>query len=230
MIHAIALDDEPPALSILENFCGRVEFIDLVKTFTNPEEALKHVNKFPVDLLFLDIRMPSITGLQFRKLIPQDMMVIFTTAYSEYAVEGFNVNAVDYLLKPFTFDRFVKAVNKANEYYKFYHNHESAIQHYMFIRADYSLVKIVLEDILYIEGLDDYLKIHQADRKPIVARMTMKAMLEKLPGKAFARVHRSYIIPLARIEKVRNKTIYIGESEIPIGSSYEKLFFESYTE
>lgn len=230
MIKAIALDDEPPALSILENFCGRVEFVDLVKTFTNPEEALKHVNKFPVDLLFLDIRMPSITGLQFRKLIPRDMMVIFTTAYSEYAVEGFNVNAVDYLLKPFTFDRFLKAANKANEYYKFYHNHESAIQQYMFIRADYSLVKIVLEDILYIEGLDDYLKIHQAGKKPIVARMTMKVMLEKLPGMAFARVHRSFIIPLARIEKVRNKTIFIGETEIPIGSSYEKMFFESYTD
>jgi len=230
MIRAIAIDDEPPALKVVESFCSQVGFIELVKTFTNPNEALKHLNKFPADLLFLDIRMPSITGFQFRKQVPQEMMVIFTTAYSEYAVEGFNVNAVDYLLKPFTFDRFLQAVNKAHDFYKFYHNHESAIEHYLFVRADYSLVKVMLEEILYIEGLDDYLKIHLTGRKPLVARMTMKAMLEKLPEKEFIRVHRSFIIPLARIIKVRNKIIYIGEKEIPVGSSYEKNFYESYSE
>lgn len=230
MIVAIALDDEPPALKIVENFCSRVDFIDLVKTFTSPDEALKHLAKFPVDLLFLDIRMPSVSGLQFRKQIPQDMMVIFTTAFSEYAVEGFNLNAVDYLLKPFTFERFLQAVNKAQDFYKFYHHYESAIQQYMFVRADYSLVKVMLTDILYIEGLDDYLKIHLTGRKPLVARLTMKAILEKLPVKDFIRVHRSFIVPLVRIEKVRNKTIYIGEKEIPVGSSYEKIFFESYSE
>ena len=230
MITAIALDDEPPALKIVENFCSRVDFIDLVKTFTNPDEALKHIGKFPVDLLFLDIRMPAVSGFQFRRQVPQEMMVIFTTAYSEYAVEGFSVNAVDYLLKPYTFERFLQAVNKAGDFYKFYHHHESAIQNYMFIRADYSLVKVMLEDIDYIEGLDDYLKIHLLGRKPVVARMTMKGMLEKLPAKDFIRVHRSFIIPLARIEKVRNKTIYIGEKTIPVGNSYEKSFFETYTE
>ena len=229
MITAIALDDEPPALKVLENFCGRVDFMDLVKTFTNPDEAMKHINKFPVDLLFLDIRMPSVSGLQFRKKVPQDIMVIFTTAYSEYAVEGFNVNAVDYLLKPFAFDRFLQAVNKAHDFYKFYHHHESAVQHYIFVRADYSLVKVMLEDILFIEGLDDYLKINLAGRKPIVARMTMKAMLEKLPETNFIRVHRSFIVPLSKIDKVRNKTIYIGEKEIPVGSSYESGFFEAYS-
>ena len=229
MITAIALDDEPPALKVLENFCGRVDFMDLVKTFTNPDEAMKHINKFPVDLLFLDIRMPSVSGLQFRKKVPQDIMVIFTTAYSEYAVEGFNVNAVDYLLKPFAFDRFLQAVNKAHDFYKFYHHHESAVQHYLFVRADYSLVKVMLEDILFIEGLDDYLKINLAGRKPIVARMTMKAMLEKLPETNFIRVHRSFIVPLSRIDKFRNKIIYIGEKTIPIGSSYESGFFEAYS-
>jgi len=229
MITAIALDDEPPALKVLENFCGRVDFMDLVKTLTNPDEAMKHINKFPVDLLFLDIRMPSVSGLQFRKKVPQDIMVIFTTAYSEYAVEGFNVNAVDYLLKPFAFDRFLQAVNKAHDFYKFYHHHESAVQHYLFVRADYSLVKVMLEDILFIEGLDDYLKINLAGRKPIVARMTMKAMLEKLPETNFIRVHRSFIVPLSRIDKVRNKTIYIGEKEIPVGNSYENGFFEAYS-
>lgn len=230
MIIAIALDDEPPALKIVENFCSRVDFMDLVKSFTNPDEALKYLAKFPVDLIFLDIRMPSVSGIQFRKQIPQDMMVIFTTAFSEYAVEGFNLNAVDYLLKPFTYERFLQAVSKANDFYQFFHQHESAVQQYFFVRADYSLVKVMLADILYIEGLDDYLKIHLADRKPLVARMTMKTMLEKLPVKDFVRVHRSFIVPLVQIEKVRNKMIYIKDVQIPIGSSYEKIFFESYTE
>ena len=228
MITAIAIDDEPPALKVVESFCSQVDFIDLVKTFTNPHEALKYVNKFPVDLLFLDIRMPSVSGIQFRKQLSPDLMVIFTTAYSEYAVEGFNVNAVDYLLKPFTFERFIQAVSKANDFYKFYHRQEPDVQQYLFIRADYSLVKIMLEDILFVEGLDDYLKIHLNGRKTLVVRMTMKAILEKLPEKDFIRVHRSFIIPPARIEKVRNKVIYIGGKEIPVGGSYEKIFFEAY--
>jgi len=228
MITAIALDDEPPALSIVENFCSKVDFIDLVKTFTHPNEALKYLEKFPVDLLFLDIRMPSVSGIQFAKQIPKDMMVIFTTAYSEYAVEGFNLNALDYLLKPFTFDRYMQAVNKALDYYKFYHNQDSAVQQYLFVRADYSLVKIMLDDILYIEGLDDYLKIFLTGRKPVIARMTMKSALEKLPEKNFIRVHRSFIVPLSKIDKVRNKLIYIGDKTIPIGSSYESSFFETY--
>jgi DNA-binding LytR/AlgR family response regulator len=230
MIKAIALDDEPPALRIVENFCSRVDFIELDKTFTNPHEALKYLEKFPVDLLFLDIKMPSVSGIQFAKLVPKELMVIFTTAYSEFAVEGFNLNAVDYLLKPYSFDRFLQAVNKASDFYKFYHNQESAVQQYFFVRADYSLVKIMLDDILYIEGLDDYLKIYAGGIKPVIARMTMKTILEKLPLKRFVRVHRSFIVPITKIEKVRNKTIYIGDKTIPIGSSYESGFFETYGE
>jgi DNA-binding LytR/AlgR family response regulator len=230
MINAIALDDEPPALKVVENFCSQVDFIELVKTFTNSGEALKHLNKFPTDLLFLDIRMPSITGFEFRKQLPQDLMVIFATAYSEYAVEGFNVNAVDYLLKPFTFERFLQAVNKANDFYKYLHQSESVAHQYLFIRADYSLVKVILQDILYIEGLDDYLKIHLVGKKPIVARMTMKAIQDKIPANEFIRIHRSFIVPVARIEKVRNKMVTIEGREIPIGSSYEKSFNETYNE
>jgi DNA-binding LytR/AlgR family response regulator len=230
MITAIALDDEPPALKVVENFCSQVDFIELVKTFTNPSEALKHLSKFPTDMLFLDIRMPSITGFEFRKQLPQDLMVIFATAYSEYAVEGFNVNAVDYLLKPFTFERFLQAVNKANDFYKYLHLSESVAQQYLFIRADYSLVKVMLADILCIEGLDDYLKIHLVGKKPIVARMTMKAIQDKIPAKEFIRIHRSFIVPVARIEKVRNKMVTIEGREIPIGSSYEKSFNETYNE
>ncbi len=228
MITAIALDDEPPALRIVEHFCGKVEFIELVKTFTHPREALDYLEKFPCDLVFLDIRMPSMTGVDFARMIPKEIMVIFTTAYSEYGVEGFNLNAVDYLLKPYTFERFQQAVNKAQDFYKFYHNQESALQQYLFVRADYSLVKIMLDDIKYIEGLDDYLKIYTSARKPVIARMTMKSILEKLPEKSFVRVHRSFIVPFARIDKVRNKTIFIGEKEIPVGSSYEDQFFGLY--
>ncbi len=228
MIRAIAIDDEPPALSIVENFCGRIDFIDLQKSFTRPQEALKFLRKFPVDLLFLDIRMPSVSGIQFYKMIDQETMVIFTTAYSEYAVEGFNLSAVDYLLKPFTFERFQQAVHKANEYYKFIHQKESHDRQYIFIRADYSLIKIMLSDILYIEGLDDYLKIYLAGRKPLVARMTMKAIMDKLPARDFIRVHRSFIIPFRKIESVRNKIITIAGGNIPIGSSYLKNFFAQY--
>ena len=228
MITAIALDDEPPALRIVENFCGKVDFINLVKTFTNPNEALKYLEKFPVDLLFLDIRMPSISGIDFAKQLPKDQMVIFTTAYSEYAIEGFNLSALDYLLKPYTFERFLQAMNKAQDYYRFYHKQESAEQQYLFVRADYSLIKIMLDDILYIEGLDDYLKIYHHGKKPVIARMTMKSILEKLPDKKFTRVHRSFIVPLSKIEKVRNKMIYIGDKTIPIGNSYEEAFFKLY--
>lgn len=227
---AIVLDDEPPALRIVENFCGKVDFISLEKSFTHPHEALKHLEKFPADLLFLDIRMPSMSGVEFAKKVPGELMVIFTTAYSEYAVEGFNLNAVDYLLKPFTFARFMQAVNKANDYYRFIHNQETGMPQYLFVRADYSLVKIMLDEILYVEGLDDYLRIFLVNRKPVIARMTMKTMLEKLPADRFVRVHRSFIVPISRIEKVRNKTIFIGDKLIPVGNSYEKAFFAAYRE
>lgn len=224
MIIAIAIDDEPPALQVVDNFCKKVGFIDLVRTFTKPHEAVKYLGKFPADLLFLDIRMPSLSGIEISRLIPKDIMVIFTTAYSEYAVEGFNVNAVDYLLKPFTYDRFLLAVNKANDFYQFYHRQEPALQQYMFIRADYSLIKIMYEEILYVEGLDDYLRIFLTDRKPVIARMTMKGMLEKLPANDFLRVHRSFIVPLKRIERLRNKSLLVAGQEIPVGSSYEEEF------
>ena len=226
MINAIAIDDEPLALKVIENFCEKVDFITLQKTFTKPGEALKYLNKFPIDLLFLDINMPSINGIEFYKEMKQNTMVIFTTAYSEYAVEGFNLNAVDYILKPFTFERFLLAVNKANDFFNYQSQKENTHTQFLFVRADYSLVKINLANILYIEGLDDYLKIHVENQKTIVTRMTMKALLEKLPAKDFIRTHRSFIVPLERIESVRNKVISIAGKEIPIGNSYEEGFFK----
>jgi len=223
MIHAIAVDDELPALSLLENFCKRVDFIELQKVFNKPNEALRYLQQFPVDLIFLDINMPALTGIDLYKSIWQNTMVIFTTAYSEYAVEGFNLNAVDYLLKPFTFERFMQAVNKAKTAAKIADDQK---EKYLFIRADYSLIKIVTEDILFIEGLDDYLKIHIQNDKPVIARMTLKNILEKLPSADFVRVHRSYVVPFSRIKSVRNKIIYIENEEIPVGNSYEENFLK----
>jgi len=225
IIRAIALDDEPPALAILENFCKKVDYIDLLKTFTKADEALKYLRKYPVDFMFLDINMPSISGIDFHTKLPHKIMVIFTTAYSEFAVQGFNLSAMDYLLKPFSQERFLQAVEKIKAQYELQNQNLKMDQQFLFIRADYSLMKIPVQDILFIEGLDDYLKIHIENQKTIVARMTMKAILEKLPVSEFCRVHRSFIVPLAKIEKIRNKVIHIKEEEIPISASFEKDFF-----
>ncbi len=224
MIRAIALDDEPLALKVIESFCSRIDFIQLEKTFTKTAEAHKHLRKQPVDLIFLDIQMPTQNGIEFYADVEQDVMVIFTTAFSEYAVQGFNLNATDYLLKPFAFDRFLQATEKVKAIYDHKNQISNSEQQYLFIRADYSLNKILMSDILFIEGLDDYLKIHIQNQKTIVARMTMKAILEKLPVSEFVRVHRSFIIPVSKIEKVRNKIIYISGEEIPISASYEQAF------
>lgn len=225
MIKAIAIDDELPALKIIENFCEKTGLIELQKTFSMPNEALKHLSKFPTDLLFLDINMPAMSGIELYKSIEQNTMVIFTTAYSEFAVEGFNLNAIDYLLKPYTYERFLQAVNKANDNFGATSSTEKSMEQYLFVRADYSLIKIAINEIVLIEGLDDYLKIHLHNNpKPIVTRMTMKNIMEKLSSKEFIRVHRSFIIPFSKIENVRKKIITISGKEIPIGSSYEADF------
>ncbi|MDR6764006.1 DNA-binding LytR/AlgR family response regulator [Flavobacterium sp. 2755] len=222
MIKAIALDDEPLALEILQSLCDTIEYIELNKTFTKSDEAFKYLKKYPVDLLFLDINMSSISGLDFYKKLPHKTMVIFTTAYSEFAVEGFTLSATDYLLKPISLSRFQQAAEKAFSQWKL--QNQNIEQQYLFIRADYSLIKILFSDILYIEGLDDYLKIHIQNQKTVVARMTLKAILQKLPETEFIRVHRSFIIPISKISKIRNKIIFIGQAEIPISVSYEEAF------
>ena len=226
MIKAIAIDDELPALSLVQNFCERTGFIDLQKTFNQPTEALKYLRGFPVDLLFLDINMPSLSGIELYKAVQQDTMVIFTTAYSEYAVEGFNLNAVDYLLKPFTYKRFLQAAEKAQDYLNYQLQKENNGNQFLFIRADYSLLKIEINSILYIEGKDDYLKIHMDNQKPVMARMTLKNMLEKLPASNFVRIHRSYVVPLNKVESVRNKIVSIGEMKLPVGNSFEENFLK----
>jgi len=226
MINAIAIDDELPALKVIESFAGNVNFIRLEKAFARPGEALQYLNDNPVHLLFLDINMPSLSGIELYKSVPPDTMAIFTTAYSEYAVEGFNLNAVDYLLKPFTYDRFLQAVTKAKEIFD--RRQPVASQDFIFLRIDYSLVKVAVADIRCVEGMDDYLRIHLQGRQPLLVRMTMKAILSQLPRSHFLRVHRSYIVALGSIINIRNKVIYLEGQEIPIGVSYEKEFFSRF--
>lgn len=220
MIKAIAIDDEPLALKVIEHFCAKADDLVLEKTFTKPDEALKHLRKFPVDLIFLDIQMPGVNGVDFYKSLKENVMVIFTTAYSEYAVEGFNVSAVDYLLKPFAQDRFTAAIDKVKKELSL--RLSSNEQEHLMVRADYKLHRIPFTDINLIEGLDDYIKIHLDGKKSITARMSMKAVLDKLPQSDFARVHRSYIIPLKKIKSVQNKTVNIDGFVIPIGDAYKE--------
>ncbi|MBP1641078.1 MAG: two component transcriptional regulator, LytTR family [Bacteroidetes bacterium] len=227
MIRAIAIDDEPPALKVIEKFCNDSGFIDLQKTFTQPQEALKYLRRYPVDLLFLDIQMPSVNGVDWYKSLNVNTMVVFTTAYAEYAVEGFNVNAIDYLLKPYTYERFLLAAQKAQNLLQSKVG-STTTGSSLLIRADYTLLKINYDSILFIEGLDDYLKIYLTDGKPVVVRMTMKSILEKLPSDLFSRTHKSFIVSLDKIESIRNKIITIKDKQIPIGNRFEESFLDKF--
>jgi len=229
MINAIAIDDEPLALTVIESLCNKSEGITLQKTFTQPSEALKYLQKYPVDLIFCDIQMPAMTGINLVKSLKQKTMIIFTTAFSEYAAVSYELNAIDYLLKPISLKRFTQAIGKAQEYFDYINRKDQTSDKNIFIRADFSLVKIPLDDILYIEGLADYLKIHIKDRKTVVARMPMKDMMEKLNSVDFIRVHRSFILPFSKIEAVRGNTIIIGNKEFPIGRTYTEEFFSRYS-
>ena len=191
-------------------------------------KATHHLRQFPVDLIFLDIQMPDINGINFYKSIPQETMVIFTTAFSEYAVAGFQVNAVDYLLKPIKFNRFQTACEKANSYSDFLKSKYSTQQNSLLVRSDYALVKIQFSDILYLEKIEDYIKIHCTNRDPVLTLMSMKKMLNKLPKNIFNRVHRSFTINLQAITAVRGKNILIGKTTIPIGTTHEVDFFNNW--
>ena len=228
MIKAIAIDDEPLALKVIEILCLKTNFIDLQKTFTKPSEALKYLRKYPTDLIFVDIHMPSISGISLVKELQQNTMVIFTTAFSEYAAISYELNAIEYLLKPINQRRFDQAVNKARDFFNIHGQLENIQEKYIFVRADFSLIKIILTKILLIEGFADYLKIHIEGQKTIVTRMPMKVIMEKLPSSDFIRVHRSFILPFTRIESVRNKTISTKGKDIPIGKSYVEDFFNRY--
>lgn len=223
MIKVVAVDDEPLSLELVEDFCSRTDFLFFEKAFIKTGMALQYIEKNAVDLLFLDINMPAMSGIEFYKSLSYKPMLIFTTSYSEYALESYEFDAIDYLLKPFSFQRFERAVIKARDRYNLLHKSLVPEQlKYLMLKADYGVIKVMLTDIEFIEGLDNYLKIHLHKKSSIVVRMTLRSLLEKLPPIEFIRVHRSFIVSVARIESIKQKIIQLGGEEIPVGKNYEE--------
>ena len=223
----IVLDDEPLALKVLEHYIQQIHWLEPKGFFTNPVLARKCLDKEPIDLIILDIQMPDVTGLQFFSSLSYKPLVIFSTAFREFAVEGFELEAVDYIVKPYEFGRFQKAVQKATEYHSFMHTADSSGgnkqgKKYIFVKSAYRVVKITLKDLYLVETLDDYLQLHLISKsRPILTLMTLKSMEQLLPENRFLRVHRSYLIAIDKVESLHRKKILIEGREIPIGVTFQ---------
>ncbi|MES2416838.1 MAG: LytTR family DNA-binding domain-containing protein [Bacteroidota bacterium] len=217
---AIAIDDEPIALDIVAAHAAKVPFVDLRASFTNAFEAIGYLQQHKVDLLFLDIKMPDINGIDFLKSLSKPPMVVFTTAYSEHAVQSFELDAVDYLLKPFSLSRFLKACNKAKNLFDL-HNQTSANKvDFIFVKDGYEQIKVWLADILYIEASGNYTQLHLTENKMLSSRITINELLELLPGKEFIRIHRAFIIAKNKVTKYDRSQVWINGKMIPIGVTY----------
>ncbi|MCD8178655.1 MAG: LytTR family DNA-binding domain-containing protein [Tannerellaceae bacterium] len=228
-MNCIIVDDEPLARKTIELLINKDNRLELAGDFSNAVSAMQFLNGNPVDLIFLDIQMPKVTGLEFARMVPPDTLIIFTTAYSEYALDSYDIDAIDYLIKPIQFARFQKAVSKAVSYYHMLKNEEkeaieSIQEDHMFVKADRKYFKVEFNDILFIEGLKDYL-ILQCTNQKIITRMTLKNMLEELPSGQFLRVNKSYIVNTKHITSFDNNDIFIRTHEIAIGNSYRDSFF-----
>jgi DNA-binding LytR/AlgR family response regulator len=228
-LRCIAIDDEPLALDLLEDNLQQVPFLQLVKRCKNAFEATEILKQEKIDLLFLDIQMPGLTGLQFLKALPSRPMVILITAYKNFALDGYELDVLDYLVKPVAFERFLKSANKALEYYHFKNDAQGHPEKdYFFVYARYNLIQILYRDISHIEGLKDYIKIFLVNTpKPIITRLSMKAIEKKLPSKNFMRVHKSYIVALDKIVSIRNNQVQLPQAEIPLGEHYKNAFYNS---
>lgn len=225
----IAVDDEAPSLYLLEDNIRRVPFLKLVRSCSNALEAMEVLQQEKIDLMFLDIEMPELTGLEFLRSLTSCPLVIFTTAYKKYALEGYSLNVLDYLLKPIPFDRFLKAVNKAYEYHNLLTRQQMEVGGvpYLFVFAEYSLMKVDIQDIMYIEALKDYVKIFLLSaNKPVITKLSMKTMEERLPATNFARIHKSFIVALNKISSIRKHVIKVGNKEIPLGESYRDTLYK----
>jgi len=233
MIRCVAIDDENLALELIEDDILKVPFLQLVKKCSSGLEALDVLQSEKIDLLFLDIQMPDISGIQFLKSLPHKPLVIFTTAYEKYALEGFELDVIDYLLKPYSFERFLKAVNKAQEHLSILEKNLaqpaaeeiSFSSQFIFVKSDYKLVKIEIAEIQYIESLKDYVKIVVAG-KPVVTLSSMKAIEEKLVAPDFIRVHRGYMVNIRKIQYIHRNFVMVGDKEIPIGDNYKENFLQ----
>jgi DNA-binding LytR/AlgR family response regulator len=228
MINCIALDDEPLALELITQFCASHEAFNLWKTFTNIDEAQKFMLEHEVDLLFLDIQMPDGNGIEFYNKYCADKLVIFTTAYSHYAVKGFELQAVDYLMKPFNKVRFDQAMDKALRIVEKRRQTAEPEKKFVTIKSEYRLLNLWPEQVLYVASKDDYVKIYMPDGKFVMSKMTTAMMQEKLNFPQFVRIHRSFIINASFVTKVNANSVLIGDIELPIGKKYKKEVLEKW--
>ncbi|MET3880468.1 LytTR family DNA-binding domain-containing protein [Chitinophaga sp. OAE865] len=232
-MNCIIIDDEPLAREAIKMLINQTDGLDLIGSFNSPETVTNFIESNTVDLIFLDIQMPGISGIEFARTIPKETFVIFTTAYSEFATDSYEVDAVDYLIKPVKLERFQKAVEKARTYSKLFkadyanNNIEQVADDFFFVKADRRIFKVYFNNILFIQGLKDYVVMHSENQKVITA-MNIKTIYDQLPKDMFVRVSKSYVINVKHIGSVDNNTVYIGTNEIPIGNTYRDFFFNEF--
>ncbi|NVN94141.1 MAG: response regulator transcription factor [Bacteroidetes bacterium] len=228
-IRCIAIDDEPLAVKKIAGYIQKVPFLELVAECRNASESMSIMDKNDIQLLFIDINMPDINGMEFVKSLANKPFIVFTTAYSEYAVEGFQVNAIDYLLKPITFSNFLKAANKVKNLIELTENIQKetvrTTANHLFVKSEYKLIRIELDDIKYIESQHEYIKIHLVNTSPVMTQLSLKSIEEQLPSERFMRIHRSFIINLAKISVIeRNRIVFDNKVYIPISDQYKEKF------
>jgi two-component system, LytTR family, response regulator LytT len=228
-ITCVIVDDEPMALTLVEGYVKKTPFLVLKKKCTSAIEAMEFLKEEPVDLLFLDIQMPDLTGIEFSKMLPKETRVIFTTAFDQYALEGFKVEALDYLLKPFDYAEFLAAANKANTWFSLVKGKQEPLlseeKEFLFVKSEYKQLRIRLADVLYFEGLKDYIKIWLKDNpKPVLTLMSLKSLEEELPEAKFMRVHRSFIVSLENVEVIERSQIIINKKRITVSEQYKPKF------
>lgn len=221
-LKCIAIDDEPLALELMEQYISRFPSLQLLHTFEDAVSGAEYLKHNVVDLLFVDINMPDITGIDLVRSLSNKPMVVFTTAYRNFALEGFELEALDYLLKPIDISRFNKAVEKAVEFYQYKNAAaKQAVQESLYVYSEYRMLKVNLADIEYIESMEDYIKIHLTNEdKPILTLMALKKVLEKLPQDSFKRIHRSYVVAVDKVKMIQNRKIKLAKAELPVGDSY----------
>ena len=231
MINAIAIDDEPLALQFVASYIEKTPGLNLAGKFDNPLDAFEYMSKESVDMIFVDIQMPDLNGIEFTRAIAKGPKVIFTTAYEKYALEGFKLDVVDYLLKPFSYDEFFNAVQKALRLIKLEQKNDpvqvETNNQFLFLKSEYKIRRINFDEILYIEGLKDYVKVYlKNDPKPVLSLTSLKLLECKLPDTKFMRVHRSFIVNLERIETIERSRIIFGKVYIPVSDQYKEKFQE----
>ncbi|HEY4322516.1 MAG TPA: LytTR family DNA-binding domain-containing protein [Mucilaginibacter sp.] len=220
-LRCIAIDDEPLALRLIAKYVLEFPALQMVQTFEDAISGAEYLKQTNIDLLFIDINMPDITGIELVRSLEKKPIVIFTTAYKNFAFEGFELEAIDYLLKPIDFKRFAKAVEKAIDYYKYKNaSTEERNDESLYVYSEYKMIKIDLADVEYIESMEDYIKIHIQNAKTVLTLMPLKTVLEKLPADKFQRIHRSYIVPVNKIKSIHNRKVQLTDAELPVSDSY----------